>query len=111
MGTFESFNCASCIKSFETSRGLKLHLSRYCSKPSDEIKNSNCAGPSSQVEMGPLAVHSCEPNLDTNHYVSSQIKSAFSHTKNADFKIKSKQKSKKEKLKLSSSKTGNNGKN
>ena len=45
----------------------------------------------SQVETGPLAVHSCEPNLDTNHYVSSQIKSAFSHTKNADFEIKNKQ--------------------
>ena len=104
MGTIESFNCASCSKSFETSRGLKLHVSRYCSKPNDEIKNSNCAGPSSQVETGPLAVHSCEPNLDTNHYVPSQIKSAFSHTKNADFEIKNKQKSKKEKLKLPASK-------
>ena len=97
MDTIESFNCASCSKNFETSRGLKLHVSRYCSKLNDEIKDSNCAGPSSQLETGPLAVHSCEPNLDTNHYVSSQIKSAFSHTKNAAFKIKNTQKTKKEK--------------
>ena len=51
-----------------------------------------------------MAAHSCEQNSDTNHYDSSRIKSAFSHTKNADFEIKNKQKSKKEKLKLPSSK-------
>ena len=104
VGTIASFNCTSCSKSFETSRGLKLHESRYCSKPNDEIKDSNCAGPSSLVDTGPLAVHSCEQNLDTNHYVSSHIKSAFPHTKNADFKIKNTQTTKKEKIKLPYSK-------
>ena len=42
--------------------------------------------------------------IPTINYVSSRVKSAFSHTKNGDFEIKSKQKSKKEKLKLPSSK-------
>ena len=101
MGTIESFNCASCSKSFETSRGLKLHVSRYCSKPNDEIKNSNCAGPSSQVETGPLAVHSCEQNSDTNHYVFSGVKSAFSNTKHADFEIKTHTENKERKIKAS----------
>ena len=110
MDPIASFSCASCSKSFETSRGLKLHVSRYCSKPNDKIKNSNCAGPSSQIETRPLTVHSCEQNLDTDRYVSSHIKSAFFHTKHTDFKIKNKQKSKKEKLKLPSSKTGNDQK-
>ena len=104
VGTIASFNCTSCSKSFETSRGLKLHESRYCSKLNDEIKDSNCAGPSSLVDTGPLAVHSCEQNSDTNHYVSSRVKSAFSHTKNADFEIKNTQTTKKEKIKLPSSK-------
>ena len=94
MGTIESFTCASCLKSFKTSRGMKLHVSRYWLKPNDKIKNSNCAGPSSQIETRPLTVHSCEQNLDTDRYVSSHIKSAFFHTKHTDFKIKNKQKSK-----------------
>ena len=81
------------------------------SKLNDEIKDSNCAGPSSLIETGPLAVHACEQNSDTNHYVSSHVKSAFSHTKNADFEIKNTQKTKKDKIKLPSSKTGNDGKN
>ena len=68
MGTIGCYNCVSCSKSFETFTGMKLHISRYCSKPNDEIVNSNCAGPSSQVETGTLAVHSCEQNSDTNHY-------------------------------------------
>ena len=104
VGTIASFNCTSCSKSFETSRGLKLHESRYCSKLNDEIKDSNCAGPSSLVDTGPLAVHSCEQNSDTNHYVSSRVKSAFTHTKNTDFEIKNTQTTKKEKIKLPSSK-------
>jgi hypothetical protein len=104
MGTIESFNCVSWLKNFETSRGLKLHVSRYCSKPNEEIKNSNCTEPSSPVDTGPFAVHSCEQNSDTNHYDSSRIKSAFSHTKNADFEIKNTQTTKKEKIKLPSSK-------
>ena len=104
VGTIASFNCTSCSKSFETSRGLKLHESRYCSKLNDEIKDSNCAGPSSLVDTGPLAVHSCEQNSDTNHYLSSRVKSVFSHTKNADFEIKSTQTTKKEKINLPSSK-------
>ena len=87
MGTIESFNCALCSKNFETSRGLKLHVSRYCLKPNDKKKIQTAQD-----------LHL--KNSHTNHYVSSCIKSAFSHTKNADFEIKSKQKSKKEKLRL-----------
>ena len=49
-------------------------------------------------------MHSCEQNSDTNHYVSSRVKSAFTHTKNADFEIKNTQTTKKEKIKLPSSK-------
>ena len=103
-----SFNCTSCLKSFETSRGFKLHESRYCLKLYDEIKDSNCAEPSSLcIVTGSLAVHSrCfEQNSDTNHYVSPLIKSAFPHTMNTDFKIKNIQTSKKEKIRLPSSKT------
>ena len=43
-------------------------------------------------------MHSCEQNSDTKHYDSSSVKSAFSYTKNADFKIKNTQTTKKEKI-------------
>ena len=65
---------------------MKLHVSRYCLKPNDEIKNFNCAGPSFQGETGPMGVHSDEQYSDTNRLF---IESAFLHSKNADFKMKS----------------------
>ena len=70
VGTIASFNCSSCSKSFETSRGLNLQESRYCLKLNYEIKDSNCSGPPSLGDTGPFAVHPCEQNSDTNHYVS-----------------------------------------